>query len=178
MQLRIWQRLGVRLASLFALVTLLAVVLVGLVIHERQRRELEDAVGTQLLNIARIGSLLVDPAAHTRAQAAPRRGDPDYVRVRETLARIRPGETTYEDVLKLTGGEPEEEQRSPAGEILSVIYRGQSMVPNRGRRFGWFATVNHWEVEQREVQIDFERERVHDIHARIRRARLTQPPAA
>ena len=96
----------------------------------------------------------------------------------ETLARIRPGETTYEDVLKLTGGEPEEEQRSPSGEILSVIYRGQSMVPNRGRRFGWFATVNHWEVEQREVQIAFERERVRDIQARIRRTRLTQPPAA
>jgi len=89
MQLRVWQRLGVRLASLFALVTLLAVVLVGVVVHERQRRELEDAVGTQLLNIARIGSLLVDPAAHARAQAAPRRGDADYARVRDSLIRIR-----------------------------------------------------------------------------------------
>jgi hypothetical protein len=96
----------------------------------------------------------------------------------ETLARIRPGETTYDDVLKLTGGEPEEEQRLPSGEIRSVIYRGQTMVPNRGRRFGWFATVNHWEVEHREVQIDFEHERVRDIQARIRRTRLAQPPPA
>jgi hypothetical protein len=94
----------------------------------------------------------------------------------ETLGRIRPGETTYDDVLKLTGGEPEEEQRLPSGEIRSVVYRGQTMVPNRGRRFGWFATVNHWEVEHREVQIDFEHERVRDIQARIRRARLAQPP--
>jgi hypothetical protein len=96
----------------------------------------------------------------------------------ETLARIRPGETTYEDVLKLAGGEPEEEQRLPSGEIRTVIYRGQSTVPNRGRRFGWFATVNHWEVDQREVQIDFEHERVRDIQARLRRTRLTQPPPA
>jgi hypothetical protein len=96
----------------------------------------------------------------------------------ETLARIRPGETTYDDVLKLTGSEPEEEQRLPSGEIRSMIYRGQSMVPNRGRRFGWFATVKHWEVEQREVQIDFEAERVRDIQARIRRTRLAQPPPA
>jgi hypothetical protein len=96
----------------------------------------------------------------------------------ETLARIRPGETTYDDVLKLTGGEPEEEQRLPTGEIRSVVYRGQTMVPNRGRRFGWFATVNHWEVEHREVQIDFEHERVRDIQARIRRTRLAQPPPA
>ncbi len=90
MQLRIWQRLGVRLASLFALVTLLAVVLVGVVVHERQKRELEDAVGTQLLNIARIGALLVDPVAHDAAakMAGGGRGE-GYARVRETLTRIR-----------------------------------------------------------------------------------------
>lgn len=89
MHLRVWQRLGVRLASLFALVTLLAVVLVGVVVHERQKRELEDAVGTQLLNIARIGALLVDPAAHAAAQAVPGERGPAYARVRQTLTRIR-----------------------------------------------------------------------------------------
>jgi hypothetical protein len=93
----------------------------------------------------------------------------------ETLARIRPGETTYQEVLKLTGGDPEEEQRLPSGEIRAVIYRGQRMVPHRGRRFGWFATVSHWDVEHHEVQIDFEQDRVRDIQARIRRTRLSQP---
>ena len=87
--LRPWQRLGVRLASLFALVTLLAVVLVGLVVHERQKRELEDAVGTQLLNIARIGALLVDPAGHAAAQAEARAPAAAFSRVRDTLVRIR-----------------------------------------------------------------------------------------
>jgi len=93
----------------------------------------------------------------------------------ETLARIRPGETTYEEVLKLIGGDPEEEQRLPSGEIRAVIYRGQRMVPHRGRRLGWFSTVSHWDVEHHEVQIDFEQDRVRDIQARIRRTRLTQP---
>ncbi|MEX2222375.1 MAG: hypothetical protein WEG40_11320 [Candidatus Rokuibacteriota bacterium] len=93
----------------------------------------------------------------------------------EVLARIRPGETTYADVLKLVGGEPEEEQRLPSGEIRAVVYRGERMVPHRGRRFGWFATVSHWEVEQHEVQIDFDQERVRDIQARIRRTRHSLP---
>ena len=95
----------------------------------------------------------------------------------ETLARIRTGETTYPEVMRLAGSDPEEEQRLPSGEIRAVIYRGQRMVPHRGRRFGWFATVSHWDVEQHEVQIDFEQERVRDIQARIRRTRLAQPLA-
>ena len=92
----------------------------------------------------------------------------------ETLARIRPGETSYAEVLELVGSDPEEEQRLPGGEIRAVTYRGQRTVPHRGRRFGWFATVSHWETEHHEVQIDFEQERVRDIQARIRRTRLTQ----
>jgi hypothetical protein len=95
----------------------------------------------------------------------------------EMLARIQPGETRYQDVLKLVGSEPEEEQRLPSGEIRAVIYRGQRMVPHRGRRFGWFATVSHWEMEHHEVQIDFEQERVRDIQVRIRRTRQTQTAA-
>jgi hypothetical protein len=91
----------------------------------------------------------------------------------EVLARIRPGETTYQDVLKLVGSAPEEEQRLPTGEIRAVIYRGERLVPHRGRRFGWFATVSHWELENHEVQIDFEQDRVRDIQARIRRTRQT-----
>jgi len=89
----------------------------------------------------------------------------------ETLARIRPGETTYQEVLRLVGSEPEEEQRLPTGEIRSIIYRGQRLVPHHGRRFGWFATVSHWDAEHNEVQIDFEQDRVRDIQARIRRTR-------
>lgn len=93
----------------------------------------------------------------------------------EALARIRPGESSRQDVIELVGGEPEEEQRLPSGETRALIYRGQRLVPHRGRRFGWFATVTHWEMEQQEVQIDFEQERVRDIQVRIRRTRQSQP---
>lgn len=88
-RLRPWQRLGVRLAALFAVVTLLAVVLVGQVVYGRQKRELEDAVGTQLLNIARVGVLVVDPAAHARLQASPDPGSAAYARVRQALLAMK-----------------------------------------------------------------------------------------
>jgi hypothetical protein len=93
----------------------------------------------------------------------------------ETLRQIRPGETSYEEVLRLCGPHAEEQARLPAGE-RSLLYRGQRVVPNRRRSFGWFATVGHWNVEDHEVQIDFERDRVRDVQARVRRSRLTEQP--
>lgn len=66
--LRPWQRLSLRLAALFAAVTVLAVGVVGTWIYERQRREVEDTVGIQLLNIARMGALLVDPSLVAEAR--------------------------------------------------------------------------------------------------------------
>ena len=71
--LRPWQRLSVRLAAFFAVVTLLAVGAVGLFTYQRQQREVQDTVGTQLLNIARVAALLIDPAC-TRRRSGPRPG--------------------------------------------------------------------------------------------------------
>ena len=88
-RLRPWQRLGVRLAALFAAVTLLAVALVGSVVYQRQKRELEDTVGTQLLNIARVAALLIDPAAYAQAERAGSATSPAYVRLRKMLAAVR-----------------------------------------------------------------------------------------
>jgi class 3 adenylate cyclase len=67
-QPRLWHRLSVRLAGLFAAVTLLAVGAVGLFTYERHQEEVQDTVGTQLLNIARVAALLVDPALHAEVQ--------------------------------------------------------------------------------------------------------------
>jgi CRP-like cAMP-binding protein len=86
--LRAWHRLGVRLAGLFALVTLIAVGAVGALTYERGRGELEDTVGTQLMNIARVGILLIDPTLHAEA----RRTGPDsaaYRRIQRALASVR-----------------------------------------------------------------------------------------
>jgi hypothetical protein len=97
---------------------------------------------------------------------------------KEALERIRVGETSYEEVLKLCGPVAEEQAHLPAGETRALVYRGQKVVPHRRRSFGWFATVGHWDVEDHEVQIDFERDRVHDIQARVRRSRMTESPSA
>jgi hypothetical protein len=121
--------------------------------------------------LRKLGRTLRDRVHVGRGEAPGRaRGQ---VPSQEMLARIRPGESSYQDVLKVVGSVPEEEQRLPSGEIRAVIYRGQRLVPHRGRRFGWFATVSHWELENHEVQIDFEQDRVRDIQARIRRTRQT-----
>jgi hypothetical protein len=96
----------------------------------------------------------------------------------EALGQIRPGETSYEEVLRLCGPQAEEQARLPAGETRALVYRGQRVVPHRRRSFGWFATVGHWDVEDHEVQIDFERDRVRDVQARVRRSRLTEQPLA
>jgi hypothetical protein len=89
---------------------------------------------------------------------------------RDALEQVRPGVTTYQDVLRLFGPQAEVQERLPSGQTRTLVYRGQRVVPHRRRSFGWFATVSHWDVEDHEVQIDFERDLVRDIQARIRRS--------
>jgi hypothetical protein len=84
-----WNRLSVRLAALFAVVTLLAVGAVGALVYERQKREIEETLGTQLLNIARTAALLVDPGLHAEAQRAPAAASPAHERVRAALAAVQ-----------------------------------------------------------------------------------------
>jgi hypothetical protein len=94
---------------------------------------------------------------------------------REALEKVRPGETTYADVLRLLGPHAEEQERLPDGATRTLVYRGRRVVPNRRRSFYWFSTVSHWNVEDHEVQIDFERDRVRDVQARVRRSRPAVP---
>ena len=48
---------------------------------------------------------------------------------------------------------------------------GRRVIPRPGWSLGWIATVRYWEVEDHEVEISFERDRVRDVQARVRRAR-------
>ena len=91
---------------------------------------------------------------------------------RDTLARIVPGRTTYDEVLQLAGGPPEEHEQLTNPERRTVVYRGRRVVPQRGRRFGWFATVSGWSVELHEVEIALERDVVSDVQARVHRSPL------
>jgi len=84
-----WRRLAVRLALAFAVLTFLSVVIVGVLVRQRQKRELEDAVGTQLLNIARVAVLLVDPAQHAELERSRATATPAYRRLRASLAAVQ-----------------------------------------------------------------------------------------
>jgi hypothetical protein len=86
---RPWQRLSVRLAGLFAVVTLLAVGAVGLFTYQRQQREVQDTVGTQLLNIARVTALLIDPGLHAEAQRASTRARPPTGKIQKRLVTVQ-----------------------------------------------------------------------------------------
>jgi len=84
----------------------------------------------------------------------------------ETLARIRPGETTCDEVLRICGASPEEEARLPSGETRMLVYsRAAGGNHTGGRSFGWFGTVSRWDVEHHEVQIELDHDCVRDIQA-------------
>jgi HAMP domain-containing protein len=87
--LRPWQRLSVRLAAFFAVVTFLAVGAIGLLTYTRQQREVEDTVGTQLLNIARVAALQLDPKLHAQVDATRSTDSAAYQKLRQTLAAIQ-----------------------------------------------------------------------------------------
>lgn len=89
MALRPWQRLAVRLAAVFLAVTLLTVGVVGVLVHQRHSREIEDTVGTQLLNIARVSALVVDPVLHAETARVPRSDAPGYRRIAAELNTIQ-----------------------------------------------------------------------------------------
>jgi hypothetical protein len=93
----------------------------------------------------------------------------------ETLQRIVPGVTTYEEVLRLAGPEVEVHSRSAEPERRRLVYRGRRVVPRRRRAFGWLTTVGHWDAEQHEVEIELERDVVRDVQARVTRSRLNAP---
>ncbi len=118
-----------------------------------------------------------------RIQFGPRSGAPAQretgtIVARETLARIAPGETTHAEILDLCGPDPEERERLSAPGRRTLVYRGRRVVPHRRRRFGWLATVNRWDIEHHEVEIELDGDRVRDVQAQVHRTRLSQPGPA
>jgi class 3 adenylate cyclase len=86
---RLWQRLGVRLGLLFALSTLLAVGSLGWLVYQREAQAVEETLGIQLLNIARTGALLIDPALHAEVSRTRTQDSPAYQAIRSKLHAIR-----------------------------------------------------------------------------------------
>lgn len=139
---------------------------------------LGNAAGPLVTRVAiRVGRNVAARVRVGRHGGRPPR-DTGVVLSRETLARIVPGETTYEEVLRLCGPLAEEHERLESPDRRTLVYRGRRVVPHWLRRLGWLATVEHWDVEHHEVEIALERDRVSDVQARVRRSRLVHPEGA
>src|SRR5262245_25506516 len=135
------------------------------------------------------GPIVREAAKHLRSRLAARlhvgrRSDGTAARERgvilprETLATITPGRTTYDDVLRLAGPDFEQHEQLAAPNRRTLVYRGRRLTPERRRSYGWLSTVDHWEVEDHEVEIEIEDGRVRDLQARVRRSRLLTPEGA
>jgi class 3 adenylate cyclase len=105
--LRPWQRLSVRLAVFFAAVTFLAVGAVGFLTYTRQRGEVEDSVGTQLLNIARVAALQLDPRLHMEVDATRSTDSAGYQKLRQALAAIQNETLLTSPITTLAAVRPE-----------------------------------------------------------------------
>ncbi len=110
-----------------------------------------------------------------RPHEHPRGRQSGVILSRDALARIVPGETTYDDVIQLCGPNAEHHEQLALPGRRTLIYRGRRIVPNRNRTIGWLATVSHWDLEDHTTKIELEDNRVRDIQAHVLRSRLTAP---
>src|SRR2546421_10949180 len=61
----------------------------------------------------------------------------------ERLAEIKPGQSTYDDVVRLCGMPDEQHRRASAGERYTLVYRATHRRPERGLSVGWLTAVRH-----------------------------------
>jgi hypothetical protein len=120
----------------------------------------------------RVGRLI---SAHVHLGGAQPARQSGVLIPRETLARIIPGETTYQEVTRLVGGQPEEHERLDDPDGKTLVYRGRRTIPHPRRTFGWFATVQGWDIEDHEVEIVLRDGVVRDVQARVRRRHPSHP---
>jgi hypothetical protein len=93
---------------------------------------------------------------------------------RDRLAAIIPGETTYEEVLRLAGTQMEVREDLAMPRRKTLVYRGRRDVPHRRWAWSWLAAVSYWDVERHEVEIVVDEGLVQNIQVRIDRARSTR----
>lgn len=93
---------------------------------------------------------------------------------RDALSKIVPGQTTREQIFQLYGPASEEHEGLVGTDRKTIMYRGRREVPYRSWTLGWLTTVDHWDVEDHEVEISLERDVVKDIQMHLRRSRKTE----
>ena len=110
-----------------------------------------------------------------RPQATPRGRQAGPVVSRDTLGRLVPGETTYDEVIRLCGPDAEHHEQLGAPGHRTLVYRGRRLVPHRKRAFWLLSTLSHWDVEEHTTQIELEDGRVRQVQAHVRRSRSAAP---
>jgi hypothetical protein len=93
----------------------------------------------------------------------------------EHLAEIRPGESTYDDVVQLCGLPEEQHHRVASGTRRTLVYRATRRQPERGLRVGFLTTVRHWDIERYEAEIELDGDLVQDVVMHVRRSRASSP---
>jgi hypothetical protein len=137
---------------------------------------LGNVAGVLVRNVAeRLSKRWAGRVVLGRVAATPPAREQGVVLSQGTLERIVPGVTTYDEVLALCGHNVEELSRLATPDQRTLLYRGRRLLPHRQRALGWLATIDHWDVEQHEVEIDLDRDVVRDVQARVRRSRLSAP---
>jgi hypothetical protein len=137
---------------------------------------LGNVAGALIRSVAdRLGRRMAGRLHFGVGAGAPAVRESGVVLARQTLARLVPGQTTYQEVLRLCGPQSEEHERFDAPHRKTLVYRGRRKVPYRRRSLGLLATVGHWDVEDHEVEITLEHEVVQDVNARVRRTHAPGP---
>jgi HAMP domain-containing protein len=109
-RLPVWRRLAWRLGASFLLLTAIAILLSGYLQYRAQEQELRVTLGSLLLNIARTGTLLVDPQLHAQVEATLTQNSDAYRSIRVALARIQDENHIETPIYTLTGFDPANRQ--------------------------------------------------------------------
>jgi HD-GYP domain-containing protein (c-di-GMP phosphodiesterase class II) len=104
--LPIWRRLSWRLGASFLLLTATGILLSGFLQYRAQEQELRETLGSLLLNIARTGTLLIDPQLHAQVEATLTQNSDAYRQVRKALAMIQDTNHIETPIYTLTGFDP------------------------------------------------------------------------
>src|SRR5690242_2697457 len=101
--LPIWRRLSWRLGASFLLLTATGILLSGFLQYRAQEQELRETLGSLLLNIARTGTLLIDPQLHSQVEATLTQNSDAYRSIRKALAMIQDANHIETPIYTLTG---------------------------------------------------------------------------
>jgi len=113
--------------------------------------------------------------ARLRVAAGRNTREPLRILTPERLSEIKPGQSTYDDVVRICGQPDEQHHRLADGARRTLVYRDTRRRPERGLHVGWLTTVRHWDIERYEVDIELDGKHVHDVVIHVRRSRARSP---